>query len=377
MGEEIKSSWLSGWQLPCWAAIYLLVAGVIQFYFVSVPWDADTAYHVVVGRLIQQHGFLHAFPWTPFSWLADHYADKELFLHLLFVPLAKMSWITAAKIIGTFLGAALLFALYFVLRAEKVRLAGMWALLPLIASDVFVFRFSLVRPHLMSIPLAFLFLWAAARRRLVLLSLVSAMYPWSYVAFWQLPLMLLFAVEMARYFSDQHVQWKPAIMALAGVILGWILHPNSSNLLKFNWIVMVDVLFKNAWQSKEMIELGQEFLPFTAGQWAEWLLGCVCMAMAGFLLSWRKRKGDFLSVAFAFVTIAFGILTVRTARFAEYFIPFSVATFALATRWIRWRAIPIIVFCVVLPYTGFALTETLHGIGTKVERIPPSLAAWL
>jgi hypothetical protein len=377
MGEEIKLFSSGRWTAPCWAGAYLLIDGVIQFYFVSVPWDADTAYHVAVGRLIQQHGFLHAFPWTPFSWLSDHYADKELFLHLLFVPLANVSWITASKIVGTFLGAALLFALYFVLRAEKVQSAGIWALLPLVASDVFVFRFSLVRPHLMSIPLALLFLWAAVRGRLVLLAFISAIYPWSYVAFWQLPLILLFAVEVAQFFSGEHMQWKPAVAVLAGIALGWVLHPNSVNLFKFNWIIMVDVLFKNAWQSKENIELGQEFLPFTVAQWTEWLLACVCMAIAGLLLAWRSRKRDFVSLAFAFVTIAFGILTARTARFAEYFIPFSVATFALATRRIPWRTIPIIVLCVILPYTGFALSETLRGIGTKAERIPPSLASWL
>ena len=376
MVKEVNSFWSKPWQPSCWAAVYLLIAGVIQFYFVSVPYDADTAFHVAVGRLIQQHGFLKAFPWTPFSWLADHYADKELLLHLLFVPLAKISWITAAKIVGTFLGAILLFGLYVILRAEKVQLAGVWALLPLFASDVFLFRFSLVRPHLLSITLALLLLWAAARRRLILLGLISAIYPWSYVAFWQLPILLLVAVETARILSGERVQWKPITATFAGILLGWVLHPNSVNLLKFNWIV-VDILFKNAWQSKEGIELGIEFLPFTVTQWMEWLLACVSMAIAGLVFAWRNRKKDFLSLAFALVTVLFGILTGLTARFAEYFIPFSVATFALAMRWIPWKAFPIIVLCVILPYTGFALTETLHGIGIKINRIPSPLVSRL
>ena len=376
MEGETKSFWSSRWQLLCWAAVYLFVAAAIQFYFVSVPYDADTTYHVAVGRMIQAHGILHAFPWTPFSWLADHYADKELLLHLLFVPLAEVSWVTAAKIVGTFLGAVLLFTLYMVLRAEKVPLAGVWALLPLVASDVFLFRFSLVRPHLLSIPLALLLLWAAARGRFIILALVSAIYPWSYVAFWQLPLILLFGVEAARILSGERIRWKPITAAFAGVLLGWLLHPNSMNLLKFNWIV-VEVLFEKAWQSKGGIELGQEFLPFTLTQWAEWLLACVFMGIAGFVLAWRNRKKESLSLAFALVTIAFGILTARTARFAEYFIPFSVATFALAVRGIPWRTIPIIALCAILPYTGFALGETLHGIGMKIDRIPPSLVSWM
>jgi hypothetical protein len=374
---EKNPAWPRWWQVPCWAILFVLIAGVLQFYLVSVPYDADTAYHVAVGRLIRVHGILHAFPWTPFSWLADHYADKELLLHLLFVPLANLNWITASKIAGTCLGAILLFVLYFILRAEKIRLAGVWALLLLVASDVFVFRFSLVRPHLMSIPLALLLLWAAMRGRLVLLGVVSAIYPWAYVAFWQIPLLLLFSVEAARLLSGNGVCWKSVLVVLGGVLIGLVLHPNAVNLLKFNWITMMNVLLRNAWQSKEGIELGLEFLPFTVAQWIRWLLACVLMVVVGLVLAWRNRKRDSLSLAFALVAVLFGILTGLTARFAEYFIPFSVATIALATGSIPWRTIPVVALCAVIPYTGFELAETLHGIGTKEELIPPLLSSRL
>lgn len=365
------------WQLPCWAAVFALIAGLIQFYFVSIPFDADTAYHAVVGRLISEHGILHAFPWTPFSWLAEHYADKELLFHLLFVPFIGLGWITAAKIVGTILGTLFLFVLYLILRAEKVRFAGFWALLPLVASDVFVFRFALVRPHLMALTLALLLIWAAARGRFMLLAAVSALYPWSYVAFWQLPLILLCTVEAARFLSGERVQWRPAAVVLAGVLFGWALHPNALNLWKFNWIHMVDVLFKNAWQSKQGIELGIELLPFTPGQWAQWLAGCVAMVIAGLILGWRNRRNDPLLLAVALAAVVFGMLTLRTARFAEYFVPFAAATMALVSRSIRWRWAPLVVFAATLLYTGVPLSETLHGLGTKTERIPPALSSWL
>jgi len=357
--------------------VYLLIACLLQFYFISVPWDQDTAYHVAVGRLIQQHGILHAFPWTPFSWLTDHYADKELLFHLLFVPLANLSWILAAKIVAVFLEVVMLLTFYFVLRKEKVRFAGLWALLPLVTSAVFVLRFSLLRPHLMSITLGFLLLWAAVRGRFLLLAVVSAVYPWSYVAFWQLPMTFLFATEIARFLSGQHVRWKPAAVAVGGILAGLALHPNLWNLLRLNWIQMVDVLFKNAWQSKAGIELGTEFIPFTVDKWARWLLACVLMAIAGFFLAWRNRKEDPAPLAFSIAVLVFGILTARTPRFAEYFVPFSVATIALAVRSIPWRSISIIVFCATLPFTAFEIAGTLQGIAMNVERIPPSLAFWL
>jgi hypothetical protein len=66
---------MSRWPVPVWALIYLLIAGALQLY-TSYPFDADTAYHAAVGKPIREHGILDAFL-TPFSWLADHYADKE------------------------------------------------------------------------------------------------------------------------------------------------------------------------------------------------------------------------------------------------------------------------------------------------------------
>lgn len=364
-------------QLLVWAALYLVIAYVIQFHVVSVPIDADTAYHAAVGRLIHEHGILRAFPWTPFSWLSDHYADKELLLHLLFVPVIGLGWITASKVVGAFLGAILLFVIFLILRAEKVRFAGLWALLPLITSDVFFYRFALVRPHLLSITLAIILLWAALRGRYLLLVAVSALYPWSYVAFWQLPLILLCIVEATRFLSGERVQWKPAAVSLVGIIIGWSLHPNALNLLKFNWIHMVDVLFKNAWMSKEGIELGLEFLPFTAEQWLQWLLLAVVMTITGLVLGWRERRQDLGLLTFAFAALAFGILSARTARFAEYFIPFAALTMAWASRAVPWRGFLTTVLIVSLLYTAKPLSETIQGLNSKAENMPPQLATWL
>jgi hypothetical protein len=365
------------WDIPACALLYLLVAGGLQFHVINAPWDADTAYHAAVGQLIRDHGILRSFPWTPFSWLSDHYADKELLFHLLFIPFLGLGWITASKIVGTVLGAGLLSLLYLVLRAEKVRFAGLWALLPLVASDVFLFRFGLVRPHLMSIPLAVIVLWAAARGRLALLAAAAAIYPWAYVAFWQLPLVLLVAVEGARLLSGESIRWKPAAAVLAGLLTGWALHPNAWNLMEFNWIIMADVLFRAAWQSREGIELGLEFLPFSATQWGRWLLACTIMAATAFFVAWRNRKTEPTILAFAFSAVAFGLLTLRTARFAEYFIPFSAAAMALASRSIPWRNLPIAVFGISLLYSGVPLAETLQGLGSRNELIPPSSASWL
>jgi hypothetical protein len=359
-----------------WMTIYVFLTGFIHFFIINVPPDADTAYHVAVGRLIKQYGILHAFPWTPFSWLANHYADKELLFHLLFVPLASVNWILAAKIIGTLTGAVLLLTMYFVLRKEGVRFAGLWAMFPLVAADVFLWRFSLVRPHVLSIALAFIVLWAARNYRLVILALAAAIYPWAYVA-WQLPLALAFISETAGFLSARQFRWKVVAAAFGGTALGLALHPNALNLLQFTWIQIADVLVQIAWGGKKGFELGLEFAPFTLHQWLHWLLACVAMMIISIIVSWRNRRNDITSLAFALATLVFFAITLKTARFAEYFIPFSVISFALASRSIAWRYLPIIVAGATILYTGMPLSETVRGLGTYDDRIPSNVASRL
>lgn len=364
------------WPVYFWISVFLLIAGSLQSY-ISFPWDTDTPYHVVVGRLIREHGLLHAFPWTPFSWLADHYTDDKLLFHLMFVPFAHVNWITATRIVGTLAGASILTALYLILRSERVRFAGLWTLIPLAGSLLFIFRFILVRPHLLSIALAPIFLWAVVRGRLKTLAAVSIIYPWAYVAFWQLPCLLLFTAESARFLSGERLQWKPAVIAFIGIGVGIALHPNAANLLQYNWIVMYDVLFKNAWLSPVGFDMGTELNPYPLGGWVQGLSISVLMTGTAIVLAWRNRREDVLSFAFSLAALGFCILTIRSARFSEYFVPFSVAAMALASRSISWRYLSPVILGVSLIYTLTVGIPTLSGLGKLKNEMPAHIASFL
>lgn len=346
----------------------------IQFGFMHVAEDADTDYHVAVGRLIHDHGILKAFPWTPFSVLARHYADKELLFHLMLAPLAGVDPATAANVAGTIAGALALAAILLVLRQERVPLAGGWILVPLLASSAFVYRFSLVRPHLLSIGLALVVLWAAARERRWILALASAVYPWAYVA-WQLPLALALLAEVARFAAERRASWRGPAIALAGMALGVATHPNGWNLVRFSAIVIDDVLLRRAWGRAAGIELGDEFRPFGWTEWRLLLLPTAVMALAALGLAWRRRREGGVALAFAAAAIAFGLLTARTARFVEYFVPFSVVAFALSVRHLRPRLALAATLVLCAAYSARESARILEGMSTREPRIAPAEAA--
>jgi hypothetical protein len=350
------------------------LAAAIHFH-APTPYDADTSYHAAVGFLIREHGILRAFPWTPFSWLADHYADKELLFHLLYVPLGGLGWITASQLVGTLGSATVLLTLYLVLRAERVPLAGAWALLPAVASAIFFFRLALVRPHLFSIALALAALWAASRGRLVILALVSAIYPWAYVA-WQLPVVLAAVAEVARVAAGERLRWRPIAVAAGAVALGIALHPNAVNLVRFNWIVLEDVLLRNAWGRSAAVELGTELLPLPAAEWARLMLATIALLAVALVLAWRGRRATSVPLAFALAAVAFGALTLRSAKFADYFAPFSAAALALSAGPLRrGRLVLGGALAAGALYAGPVTLETYRGLGEHADDLPPVLAA--
>lgn len=362
--------------IAAWLSLHAGAAAFVQFGFLHVPEDADTDFHVAVGRLIREHGILQAFPWTPFSILADHYADKELLFHLLFVPLAGLDAALAANVVGTLCGAAMLGALFLVLRRERVPFAGLWALVPLLASSAFLYRFTLVRPHLLSIALALVVLWAAARERLRVLAVASVLYPWTYVA-WQLPVVLALVAEAARALAGRRPGWRVPAVAAAAVAAGVALHPNGLHLVRFSWTVLSDVLVGGAWAGRQGLELGDEFRAFTLGEWAKLLVPPAVMTVAALGLAWRRRRDDAVPLAFALAASAFFLLTLRTARFTEYFVPLSVAAFALSAGGLRVPALralrpAAIVGVTLLACAAYSVRESrdlLHAVSLREPRV--------
>jgi len=364
------------WPIFVWSFFFLLIAGAIQFH-IPYPWDYDTAYHAAMGKLIRSHGILHSFPWTPFSWLFDNWADDELLFHLLFVPFSGLNWITTSQIVGTIAGAAILIVFYVLFRTERVQFAGLWALVPLACSLLFIFRFILVRPHLISISLSLIFLWAAVRGRYIILAAVSAVYPLVYIAFWQLPCLLLLAAETARLLSGRKIRWKPAAVALAGVAAGVAVHPNALNLLKYNWIVMYYVLFKIGWLTDVGFDMGAELKPYPLAGWVQGLIIPVFSLIASALFAWRKRRNDPLSLAFFFIALGFCVLTVKSARFAEYFVPFSVAALAFSLKDVARRFLAPAVLGFSLLYTLWVGYPTLSDMSSIENKMPPDTASAL
>lgn len=354
--------------------LFLAAALALQLWQ-PVPWDADTAYHFVVGRLIRENGVLQSFPWTPFSTLSDTYADKELFFHLLFAPLSGLDWITASRAVGTLGGFSILTALWLGLRAEKITHAWVWALLPLALSGSFAFRFALVRPHLFSIALALAITFLAWRRTLSLLFLLCLLYPLFYVGF-PLALFLVCVVEAARLASGGGAEWKPPAAALAGLTGGLLIHPNFPNILNIAWIQNVTILVDTAWSQQPGFALGDEFQPMTFPSFLRGgSLPALFLTLAALASALRRRREEGLTLAFAGAALFFFALTLKTFRFVEYSIPFAAVAAALAARRTKSRFTAPALLAAALVYLAGNGLPPLVAIRHRILDTPPAMVA--
>jgi hypothetical protein len=314
----------------CWLLVFASITACIHLYF-PYPLDNDTAYHLAVARMIRKYGVLHSFPWTQFSTQMNHYADKEFLFHLLFLPVNSLELVTASRVVGIVTGTMMLTALYTLFCLEKVKLAGLWTILPLLSYE-FLFRFTLVRPHLLSLTLMIMLLWAAAHRKLAIIAVVSLLYPLSYVAFWQIPLIILAATESARFISSRQITFKPTLVSVVAIAAGVALHPNSVNLLSINWLHMADALFNNAWGKAKILNMGSEIYPYSLHEWLKYLAIASAMLAYALYRAVKNRKNDMIGLSVVIAAVVFCALTIESRRFLEYFVPLSAAALALTCR---------------------------------------------
>ncbi len=355
-----------------WCAVFALVGAILQR-LAETPMDPDSGYHIAVARLLRAHGILTSFPWTRFSWLAEHYADKEFLFHVLLMPVASLDWVQATHFAGTVFAAAVLATIFFILRSEQVPWPGVWALFPLAASGVFIFRLALVRPHLIAIILALVVTWGAARRRLIVLAAASFLYPLFYTA-WHTAIILAVIVEAAAFLTRERLDWRPPAVVVAGVTAGLLFHPNFPNIVRLFWIQNIQVLVETAWARKEGFDLGGEFQPL---RWDLYLINTAVPIIAGVSAGVAAmRQRDRATLSFALAAIAWGLMAARTQRFIEYLAPFAAVAAAMAAgRSSHPRLIAAAALAIGICITATAGRESVEILTERTRYFPSRIEA--
>jgi len=282
-----------GRSVPSWTWLVLAGALVLAFYGllrigVDEPWGYDDYYHLGVARELRHHFPLRAFPWTPFSVLAERFADKEPLFHLLLMPLAGLP-LGVAALAGALLGQAFLIGstAWFLWRQRVPRAAG-WLLGLAGLGPFFVLRVEQVRPHVWMLGWSALLLavlcegaslWAVAA--------VSALFGLTHVAGWvgiAFALVWGLAGRLAAPGEERRIRLAPALAAAGGWLVGQLVHPNLPHNLWQLWTVNVVIPLAAAGAASRSlhealgVELQPMALPLLLQQWPVFVAPALAVA---------------------------------------------------------------------------------------------------
>jgi hypothetical protein len=354
---------------------WLLIFGALAFLFQivqPVPWDADTAYHWFVGELIAKDGLPRAFPWTRFSWLADHYSDSEPLFHLLFAALVPLGYVGASRLLGTLLGTATLGAVWGALRAGGVEKPGPWTLIGAMTSGYWILRMVLVRPYLVAIPIAIGLV--AAGRRWRWIAALSLVFPLAYIGF-HLGIVLVVLAELTRVVAGERFDWRPIAASLVGTAVGLVLHPYFPAILSHFWVENALTLGRATLLAQGEVTVGDEFAPPNAMEFAKGVVLPGLFALVALPFAWRRRR-ESGALVWTVAAIAMFVLTTRSQRFVEYLVPF--ATIALGTALplaLRARIGTPLLGVVFLWFVGWSGTGLLPRLQSRTDIVPAEVVA--
>lgn len=329
---------------------WLLVAGgwlgtISLLSFLGPPYGVDAYFHLQVADVMRERGLTFGtFPYASESMWQDSYFDKEWLFHVILVPLIGWFGKVGAGQWGIlFLNLLLVVGVWYCLRLLEVPKAWFWAgLMPCAVFGMMWLRLTLLRPHLLAAPIFLVAIAAALRRRHVVLGLMAMLYSFSHTAHWQLPFMIAALDGVALIWPEDRAKRfrriPMVLVSLVGIGMGTVLHPHFPANLSGLYVQNVRVL-QAYWDASPVLLAVKpvELRPLGAGIFGMsvpllFCLSAVCLRVVRGQVRWHQD----LSVLTIYA-LGYMVMTMKSARFIDYYAPCAVLFFACWFRQHPWR----------------------------------------
>lgn len=313
-------------------ALFMALLAVVQ-YSTDALVGTDGYYHARMGLLIRQEGLRPDFKWLPLTILnADAFYDHHLLYHVYLAFFAGtdpiidggLALTQSIKLASIVMPALAFLAVWWLLRAQQIKWASIWALGLLAVSEAFLYRMSMPRAQSASLLVLVLGLhWLLIGRYRLLIPLGFA-YVWLYDGFPLLPIMgavyLLATLLIKRKFV-----WQAVAFPIAGIVLGLLVNPYFPENIHFTLNHLLPKI------SFSETAVGNEWYPYDT--WtlmgnSGFALGAFVLAILG--LGWQKERINLATLTVLLLTFFFGLLVFKSRRFIEYFPAFTLILAALS-----------------------------------------------
>lgn len=331
-------------------AFVLLVLGLLHAWTTQPDGSLsnDAPYHIAMADLFGQAALGRTFPWTQRSIWRDHFYDKELGFHFLLMVVRRWAGLFGYRgdappfLLEDFsLIAAWLAVFLWALWRVGIRQPYVFVPLAVLAVPLFTYRLNLIRPHVLSSALmvATAVLLCPARRgepslfrtRFMPFFALGILFAYCYSnPHFVLVPTVLYAVVFVR--AQGRSALLPAVGALAGVLAGFVVHPQFPNTFIIWKIQCVDVV----WQAltgavsdlTTAVEVGRPTRRMLAENGILFLMAAIGAGSA--VWEWRRGTLSEAGRLFALLAVLTACGVVLSQRVIEYAVPFTVMAVALA-----------------------------------------------
>ena len=331
-----------------WQYLLLFFFSIILFGYIQAGpsfADPDSFFHAKISQLIYEQGIVYDFPWLTATNLQQDFIDHHFLYHLISVPfLLIFNPLVGIKIASVFFATVFILVFFWFLRSFKVK-GALWFALFLLTVNPFIFRLNLAKAPALALILFFLTINFLFYRRYFALALCSFAYVWLYggwpsaigLSFIYLIFSFIWPViwhgGFAAKFGKAKIVWQAIfsfLFSLLGIFAGIVLSPYFPKNLKFYWQQIVEIALLNY---QNVINVGAEWYPYLP---QDLILAALPFALffilALIIFTLNFRRQPMVNWYVLVISLIFMILTLKSRRYVEYFIPLAWAFVALTVN---------------------------------------------
>lgn len=315
--------------------LYLFLFLIVFSYFIWLNnqasfVDPDSFYHAKMVDLIKEDGIIKDFTYLPFTTLNDIYIDHHLLYHLLLVPLVFfIPSLLAVKLAAAFFAALVILVFQWLLDKLKIKYSFIYTLI-LLFSHQFIFRINLAKVPSLSLIVLLLFIYLLFRYKDKWswpLFILSFIYVWLYGGW---PIMLgiggiySLAILINNYLKDKKIvlNLKLILNFFLGLLAGLVVNPYFPTNLKFYYEQTFQIGLINY---KDVVGVGGEWYGINIFDLIGYQALVFILLIPALLIFFiHLKKQSPASWTLFLVALIFFILTVKSQRNVEYFIPLAL-----------------------------------------------------
>lgn len=371
-------------------AVLAAVSVFLHFSSEKFP-DPDVFYHFRHADLYWQNSLADSgFSRIPYSVISKFSSDIWYGFHLFLIPFTGIEdEIFGLRLAGAVITLAALLIFYWAIVRAGISWPYFWPFLLLFSSPFVLYRFTMLRPHILSLALSALFFVFAFQSSFWGVFLTSFFIALLHLSLFWAPILIFGVLAAVKFSSEKVIDWRSGVALALGLLFGWVLRPNPLGSTKIAYTQIVDLFL--AKQGGVPLNFGMElftmpvselvvFLPFIT----LWLLAgaiFIKVLFAGAKPATSPRNSSFLWASF-FLSILFFLMTIFIAqRSFDFWVMFGVLFISFVFSYflpqkMAYKYVLGAVFVIMLVHGLYNYAKYTKQFGWDIERFRPA-SEWI